>query len=118
MSNVLRRGQTRKGTPRGGDNQGRVHPDAGTPKDGYTQRRGLIHNWENMDPSTKLLPQSLYLAETWVCTGMLCYAMFTDIFTDIYREEDEGVWHYDLWYGCFACKDRACIEDTLVDTKH
>ena len=25
---------------------------------------------------------------------------------------------YDLWYGYFACKDRASIEDTLLQTKH
>ena len=34
--NVLRRGQPRKGTPRCGDNQGRVHLEAGTPKVGGT----------------------------------------------------------------------------------
>ena len=54
-----RQGHPRKGTPKDGGTQGRVHPEAGTPKKGCTQRQGLIHNGENMDPSTELLPQLL-----------------------------------------------------------
>ena len=52
-----RRGHPRKGTPRDGSTQGRLHLEVGTPKKGCTQRQELIHNGENMDPSTELLPR-------------------------------------------------------------
>ena len=52
-----KRGHPRKGTPRDGSTQGRLHLEVGTPKKGCTQRQELIHNGENMDPSTELLPR-------------------------------------------------------------
>ena len=54
----LEAGHPRKGIPKDGGTQGRVHLQA-EPKKGCTQRRGFINNRENMDPSNELLPTNL-----------------------------------------------------------